>query len=111
MKSPDEIEIERIEAAARDLMAIAAERRLRLRASSVSGVDWLDVAMLPISKRVAFVACRTGALKARKTGRTWLTTAADFEAYLARGDRETSNVVDIDHATRAALGLDPRKVG
>lgn len=105
----DEIELEGHELIARGHARLAEAARVRARAASTS-VDWIRVDALPVPRRSALAACRSGALRAIKKGRVWITTRADADAFLSRVAPAIATN-DEDDEIRRALGLRTRKEG
>lgn len=101
----DEIELEGHELIAQGHARLAEAARVRARATSAAG-DWIRVDSLPIPRRSALAACRTGELRAIKRGRVWLTTRIDADAFLSRqAPPAAANDDDSDDDVRRALGL------
>jgi hypothetical protein len=106
-KSADELELEGHERIAEGHALLAAAARVRAKTVSPLG-DWVRVDALPIPKSAALAACRSGELRAVKRGRSWLTTRADADAFLAKAPpAKASNSTDDD--LRRELGLERRR--
>lgn len=103
----DELELEGHELISQGHARLAEAARLRARTMSAAG-DWIRVDAIPIPRRSALAACRSGALRAVKRGRVWLTTRADADAFLSR--QAPTSAANDDDDVRAALGLQTRRV-
>lgn len=105
-KSPDDLDAEAFELEVRAAALHAEAARRRSRVSSGAGVEWFAATDLPLPRKAVLAACRSGALRAVKQGRTWLTTRADAEAYITATKsiaNDTNSSSDDD--VRASLGL------
>ena len=108
-KSASELELEGHELIARGHARLAEAARARTTKSE-STEEWIRVDSLPIPKRSALLAARSGALRAVKSGRVWLTTPADAAAFLSSSTPAgPANDGDGDDDVRRALGLVPRR--
>jgi len=108
-KSASELELEGHELIARGHARLAEAARARTTKSESTG-EWIRVDSLPIPKRSALLAARSGALRAVKSGRVWLTTPADAAAFLSSTTPAgPANDGDGDADVRRALGLVPRR--
>lgn len=99
--NPDELDAQAHELEAKASLLRARAARLRAAARTPE-LAWIPVAALPLPRRAALAAARSGVLRAVKRGRTWLTTRADADAYL-RSQQPTPAANDDD--VRAALGI------
>ena len=102
-KSASELELEGHELIARGHARLAEAARARTTKSESTG-EWIRVDSLPIPKRSALLAARSGALRAVKSGRVWLTTPADAAAFLS-STTPAGPANDGDDDVRRALGL------
>lgn len=109
-QNPDHLEAEAYELMARAYAKRAEAARARAEQAMPAG-DWIRVDALPVSKRSALAAARTGSLRAIKQGRTWLTTKSDAAAWLANAKRAiaANDGERGDDDVRASLGLAPRR--
>ncbi len=105
--TPDEIDAEGEELIARGHAYRAEAARRRAKLNSSAG-DWIRVDTLPVSKRVALAAARSGTLRAIKRGRVWLTTRIDADAWIAIA-KPAVPANDGDDDVRSALGLVVRR--
>jgi hypothetical protein len=75
----------------------------------VTSDDWIDQKGSPLGRRLHCEAARTGALRARKVGKTWLARRADIDAYIeAHGKKAPSDRPVTDEATAVAEILEFR---
>jgi len=101
-----DLETEGHDLIARGHARLAEAARLRAFRSVDTRVDWIRVDSLPIPKRSAFVAARSGELRAVKRGRVWLTRRADADDFLKKSSaRDAANDAEAEDDVRAALGL------
>lgn len=108
-KTAAELERDGYELISRGNACLAEAARLRAVCERGSD-DLVDVASLPIPKRAAFNAARSGALRAAKVGRRWLARRSDVEAFIAEQAKTARPANDTDHTNhdddvRASLGL------
>jgi len=107
-KSASELELEGHELIARGHARLAEAARARTTKSESTG-EWIRVDSLPIPKRSALMAARSGALRAVKRGRAWLTTPSDAAAFLSAAAPTVAAANEGDDDVRRALGLVPRR--
>jgi hypothetical protein len=105
--SAEQLDAEGLDLIARGYAKRAEAARLRSTQSTAAG-DWIRVDELPVPKRSALAAARSGTLRAVKQGRVWLTTRIDADAWLARA-KPAAPANDGDDDVRAALGLVVRR--
>jgi len=108
-KTETELEHEGHELIAQGHTRLAEAARLRALRSDARA-DWIRVDSLPIPKRSALIAARTGELRAVKRGRVWLTRRTDADEFMLKsGSHAAANDADMDDDVRAALGLACRR--
>lgn len=106
-KSADELDAEAYDLEARAAALHAEAARRRAQRSTSSSVEWFPATDLPLPRKAVLADCRSGALRAVKRGRTWLTTRADADAYIAttKNAANDTTVGSRDDDVRALLGL------